>query len=459
MEIAISLARKKEINVNNNLKRQGIHSDWAVVIKKILINTLKKIIVTALAEFGKIKLIKAVVKFAELDQAELLAVRWFFLIGKNSVHVTMAERDCNIWTSRDWFRALLFTLLAAKLTSLITHLILATKFDMLWLILNLKHPIFGGIKLSWTRLDLVYCRNCECFGYFAMECDTTIAPNAKSSRFIKKVTLDIHCLQLAKLYVKKNVPIFCSAAFGGKFWTSGFGTGFFSLGIVHNKGDTLANHDSFSINNCQTSLEHSLKLLANQVSDVLYRLNGVELVPLVPVSKVGHSNVSILVLSMSDANMVLDILQPSLPPSSLKIKEKTVDLGLSNLKVLTSKNLDNMISIVTKTKLRSDIKSWIMSKFDVDEIPGQLISVCFLFKNKLSVMILGLYTGVSVGTHFGQAAVINFMIFKVVNSSFFVILGGNFNENGSQKSASFKFCLGLDLVNTFDGHLLAKAIT
>ncbi|KAG9287361.1 hypothetical protein G9A89_023733 [Geosiphon pyriformis] len=89
-----------------------------------------------------------------------------------------------------------------------------------------------------------------------------------------------------------------------------------------------------------------------------------------------------------------------------------------------------MILIVTETKLRSDIKPWIMNKFDglwvftsdldvgfhgaevaiiiknslaqhvskVNEIPGHLIFVHLLFKNKLSVIILGLYTGVSIGT-------------------------------------------------------------
>ncbi|KAG9292284.1 hypothetical protein G9A89_009096 [Geosiphon pyriformis] len=49
------------------------------------------------------------------------------------------------------------------------------------------------------------------------------------------------------------------------------------------------------------------------------------------------------------------------------------------------------------------------------------------------------------------------MVSKVVNSSSFVVLSGNFNENGSSRSASFKFYLGLGLINTFDGYSLAKA--
>ncbi|KAG9299646.1 hypothetical protein G9A89_020817 [Geosiphon pyriformis] len=131
------------------------------------------------------------------------------------------------------------------------------------------------------------------------------------------------------------------------------------------------------------------------------------------------------------------------------------------------KDSRNMISIVIKTKLRSNIRLWIINKLDrfwvftsgldvgfrgtgvvivmnnslvqhvskVNEIPGHLISVCLLFKNKLSVIILGLYT----------AADINSMVSKTVNFSSFVVLDSDFNENGSSKSASFKFCLGLGL--------------
>ncbi|KAG9295351.1 hypothetical protein G9A89_013380 [Geosiphon pyriformis] len=170
--------------------------------------------------------------------------------------------------------------------------------------------------------------------------------------------------------------------------------------------------------------------------------------------------------------------------------------GITNLAkqediVCWHKDSENMISIVTETKLRSNIRLWIMNKFDglwvftsgldvgfygagitiimnnslaqhvskVDEVPGCLISVHLLFKNKLSVMILDLYVGVFISTWFGQAVNINFMVSKVVNSSFFVVLSGDFNENGSSKSVSFKFCLGLGLVNTFDRHSLVKTST
>ncbi|KAG9305494.1 hypothetical protein G9A89_006464 [Geosiphon pyriformis] len=100
------------------------------------------------------------------------------------------------------------------------------------------------------------------------------------------------------------------------------------------------------------------------------------------------------VLSTSDTDMVLDVLQPPLHLFSPVAEEKVVNLGLSSSKLLTSK---------------------------VGSLESKMVAL------------------------------------ETVNSSSFVILGGNFNENGSGKSASFKFCLGLDLANTFDEHLLVKA--
>ncbi|KAG9295401.1 hypothetical protein G9A89_013430 [Geosiphon pyriformis] len=120
MKKAVSLARENNIIVNSNLKRQGICSDWAVVIKEISMNTPKDMIVTAVTKFGEIKSIrvqlirlwqKAIVEFAKSSQADMLASKWSFLIKKNSVCVAKTMEDCNIWASRNCFRVLLFTLL------------------------------------------------------------------------------------------------------------------------------------------------------------------------------------------------------------------------------------------------------------------------------------------------------------------------------------------------------------
>ncbi|KAG9307584.1 hypothetical protein G9A89_023149 [Geosiphon pyriformis] len=154
------------------------------------------------------------------------------------------------------------------------------------------------------------------------------------------------------------------------------------------------------------------------------------------------------------------------------------------------KEIDNMISIITETKLKGRICSWIADRFPgvcvfissldsgylgsgvaivmntalvkhvckISEVPDWLLSVRLLFKNKLLVSVLGLYAGTSPLTHFSQASNVNILISKAVNESFFVILGGNFNENGSHKSASFKKCGSLGLVNSLVGNNFLRAL-
>ncbi|KAG9294261.1 hypothetical protein G9A89_021620 [Geosiphon pyriformis] len=151
----------------------------------------------------------------------------------------------------------------------------------------------------------------------------------------------------------------------------------------------------------------------------------------------------------------------------------------------------NLVSIITETKLRSDSRLWINDKFDgvrvfssgldkgfldagvaiimdsslahhvskISEVPGQLLLVKLLFKNKLSVSILGLYAGASLAVCFFQAFDINSMIAKAINESSFVVLGSDFNKNGFRKCASFKKCLDLGLVNSLSGSFYVKEST
>ncbi|KAG9288753.1 hypothetical protein G9A89_023050 [Geosiphon pyriformis] len=97
--------------------------------------------------------------------------------------------------------------------------------------------------------------------------------------------------------------------------------------------------------------------------------------------------------------------------------------------------------------------------YKIFEIPGQLFFIKLLFKNKLSVSILGLYAGVSFAVHFSQAGEINFLIAKAVNEFSFIILDNNFNKDGSRRCASYNKCLDLGLINFLDGCLVAKILT
>ncbi|KAG9290641.1 hypothetical protein G9A89_011604 [Geosiphon pyriformis] len=84
LDIGLDKTTDTGIMVNTNLKKSTGHSDWAVIIKKISVRTLAEAVHAVLAKFGSVKTIKmqlvklwqkAMVKFAQLDQADLVAAR------------------------------------------------------------------------------------------------------------------------------------------------------------------------------------------------------------------------------------------------------------------------------------------------------------------------------------------------------------------------------------------------
>ncbi|KAG9291343.1 hypothetical protein G9A89_003447 [Geosiphon pyriformis] len=378
---AVLLAEEKGIVINTNVRKQRFRLDWAVVIKEILINTPKEMIIATVSEFGQIKSIKiqlvgiwqkAVVEFAKSEQAELLASKWFFLIEKNSVYVAKAVGDRNIWAFRDHFRVLLFMLLVGTTahdfgnlldktggrTCIINHLldtgnrvccaVVGFKSENNLNFAFLTEPVFGGVRLFWTRLNLVQCEKCGRFGHSALEYD---ASDKSSSDFLnnfnKKRAPGVDHLQLAKLYTKKNVSISCPAAFGDKSWAqvvslaspsgSGHGAGF-SHHMTSDLGggppfSTLAN---FSLNAHLAFLECSLELLADQVSDILRKLSFVELVPMVPSFDAPFLVGSVPLALGLDFDMALNGELASSNPHS-----PSIDMGggfnLSSSKVLTTK--------------------------------------------------------------------------------------------------------------------------
>ncbi|KAG9299934.1 hypothetical protein G9A89_009662 [Geosiphon pyriformis] len=537
MKKAVLLAGENEININSDFKKQEIRSDQAVVIKKILMDMPKDMIVAAVSKFGQIKLIKiqlieiwqkAVIEFNESRQANL----------KNSVYVAKTVRDCDTWALRNQFRALLFTLpvemTAHDLSTLlngaggktcIINQFLDTGNRVHCTVVSFKseedldtafhtEPIFGGVRLSWARLDLVKCEKYGCFGHLTLECDVLVVLSFELLSLFKKSVSGFNCFCLAKLYAKKRVPISRPAAFVVFFDSSSGGFSFgssllsgglpFSLGSFGFQDDGLDDHLAV--------LKHSLEILSDQVSVILKKLSFVELVPLASPLCASPLAVSVPLALVVDLNMALDSMLAS--PALLFLSGGKFANGLSSSgsKVLTSKvgSLESKMSalealfglIIMRLDLlcsgSTNIVCWHVSSgnmikdkfneiwiftseldigylgagvtvimnislachvFRVKKVPDYLILIQLLFKGKLSVTILGLYAGISSGTRFAQASTVNFFIAKAVNSSTFVVLDGNFNKNNSGRSVNFKFCLGLSLVNLFAEHSLVKAVT
>ncbi|KAG9287467.1 hypothetical protein G9A89_023839 [Geosiphon pyriformis] len=560
MEKAVSLVRKNNIIVNSDLKRPGVCSDRAIVIKKIPMDTPKEMIIAAVSEFGQIK---TVVEFAESSQTDQFAAKWLFLIGKNSVRMAKAVRDRETWASRDWYRVLLFTLLVRTMAHDLGDLLAGADtgnrvcyavvcFENNKVLESAFHtePIFGGVRLSWARLDIVQCRQCGKLDHSVLKCDAETSTSPTLSRSFKRIVSNENCLQLAKLYTKKSVVSLVSSFNGSHSGSgSGFGSSSDALGVAGYSSPM--NPVSSFLETRLISLKHSLELLIDKVSDIIDKLDSLNLVSLALASSSQPLVVSGSVNMKFGLDMVLDEPESVVLPPSLfgfeQFKDFDFESGLFGVKVGGSQSFDlfgigevrsnvcwlkfcglfytsmnnlvwkiaicnvrgmnnsakqkniihwhrdmnNLVSIITETKLKDKVRPWIANKFDdvrvfvsgldsgylgsgvtiimdntlakhicrVFEVPGRFLSVKLLFKNKLSVLILGLYAGASVFAHFSQVDEINSLIPKAVNESSFVILGSNFNEDGSHRCASFRKCFDLGLVNALGGNLFGKNAT
>ncbi|KAG9297859.1 hypothetical protein G9A89_006800 [Geosiphon pyriformis] len=485
MEIATLLAKEKGIDINSNLKRQEMRSDRAVVIKEISMDAPKDIIITA---------------FAELDQTDLLASKWLFLIGKDSVHIAKTVGDSH------------------DLRTLLNRAVGFESDNDLESAFCIK-PILGGIKLSWTKMDLVRCEKCEKFGHSALKYDAPVAFPSEPSKIFKRVASDGCHLQLAKLYKKKNVLISQLAAFGGKSWAqvvslagpsggSHFSNGSSSspplFGALNSINDfSLISANNSSLNDHLNTLECFLELLTNQAFSILKKLSGIELVPTVISSSVFLPATPAFLIPRLDVDMALDdmtLASTSTPLFSavndivhdssssfskvlifkvggLELKVVAFEISISSIAtcnirrinnsakqnniICWHKDMNNLISIFTKTNSGVAI---VMDNFQarhvckISEVSEQLFFIRLLFNNKLSVTILGLYASASSDVQFFQADNINLLIAKAVNEFFFVVLGGDFNKNGLRKSTSFKKCSNFGLVNSLGRNLFAKML-
>ncbi|KAG9298052.1 hypothetical protein G9A89_008411 [Geosiphon pyriformis] len=477
---AISLTREKRIITNSDLKKQKICSNQAVVIKRIFMDTPKEMIVTALAEFGKIK--AWLFTLPVETTAHNLSTFLKGASGKTCIINCLLNSGNRIYCAVVGFKSE-NAIESAYCTKL----------------------IFGGVKLSWARLNLVCCERCKFLGHSALKCGAPLAFTPKSSKIVRKVTSVEHCLWLARLYAKKTIMSLNSSsdsspsymAFLVSFGNSLFSGARISSVISAPSGDS-ALHDHLFFLKC------SLELLADQVSDILRKLNNIELVSLASLLLVPPPIASISLVVDIDLDITLDDALIHFILLSMVVTNTVADISLNSSKVLTTKvgglkskmmalevsvnnlvwkfatcnirdinvpakqedivcwhkKLGNMVSIVTETKLRSNIRSWIINKFDgiriftsglgvsffgtevaiimnsslvwhvskMNKIPGRLIFVHFLFKDKLLVTILGLYTGASVNTYFSQTSFINSLISKAANSSSFTVINGVIGE-------------------------------
>ncbi|KAG9291781.1 hypothetical protein G9A89_012066 [Geosiphon pyriformis] len=356
--------------------------------------------------------------------------------------------------------------------------------------------VFKGINLIWTGLLSPKCIVCGNFGHVSSGCSNnkkTFGLDFKK-RFLCS---NLDKRHLALIYAKKQAPVFRFVSFGDMTWA------FVISGSPKNLSFTLFVETNMDIGPVSSSmpeiailasrvsvLKCSFKNVFDQIANILCKLNRLLAV----------SSVSFVVSPTPEHNSVLDMAVDTplfVSPMPSVVTTVTHDISPSGSRVLTVKvdgleasflawkittcNVRGM-NVPAKQEDIISVKSWITNKFSgvrvftlglnagflgtgiilimnknlakhvskIFEIPNRLLMVHLLFKNKQSVSVLGLYA---------ETGLVNSFIARTCNKSIFVILGGDFNENGNKHSSSFSKCVDLGLVNALINSLYIKAST
>ncbi|KAG9302712.1 hypothetical protein G9A89_005186 [Geosiphon pyriformis] len=458
---AIKLTTNAKILVNTNLKKSSGHSDQAVMVKEIPVETLVEAVCTVFSEFGLIKSVKM----------QLIVHSYW-------------ERCCSCvivcFGSAESLDAVMSTT-----------------------------PVLRSAYLHWSYLGSAVYTKCSKVGYTFLSCASGGKISSDSS--LCRVFSDADKNRLAAIYAK------CLIVVGSSFPPLSVQNVLLNDDSSLEMKPTL--HVSLVLNDRFAALEHSLVSLTECMDKLAKRLDafgptvsqlsprwanivisessgvitggktvaGVVVFDSAVISKIEETLNNFLITVMS---LSAKIDNAGSVPAIHFSQYINVSAKQKNI-VCWHRKLGNLVLIVMETKLRSSCRPWIKNRFDgvqvftsgldadflsagmaiiinislayyvckISEVPGWLLSIKLLFKNKLLVSILGLYAGASLSVCFAQAGEVNFLIAKTINEFSFVILGGNFNEDGSHKCASFKKCSDFGLVNSLSGSSFVRVPT
>ncbi|KAG9286483.1 hypothetical protein G9A89_014649 [Geosiphon pyriformis] len=192
---ATKLATNVKILVNTNLKKSTGCSNWAVVLKKIPVETSAKTVRAVLSEFGMIKLIK-------------MQLYWFC-----GWKTCVIDHHLVIYA---WARCAIVCFELAKSLDVIIK----------------TTPVLKDAHLHWFYLGSVMCAKCEKLGHTSLSC----VSNGKSfsSGLPHQVLSDTDKDRLAAIYTKHSAPVACSVSFGRVSWAKIVGGSSFPPPSVHN---------------------------------------------------------------------------------------------------------------------------------------------------------------------------------------------------------------------------------
>ncbi|KAG9298223.1 hypothetical protein G9A89_002711 [Geosiphon pyriformis] len=288
------LANDHGVVVNTNLKRLlNNHTDWAIVMKEIPVETSVKTMCTAVFEFGLIKLIKMqLVK--DQNQADLLASKWSILIGKDAVRVTKTNVDKQM--------VLLYTLpvgtnahdlwnfigLVGRKTCVIDCNLISYVcarcatvcfgFESDLVSAMAATPVIKRIGLHWSRLSLALYSVCSLSGHTSLNCVLVKVGSTLRDRKAPLSTQDQ--VRLVTIYTWKSVPISCSLVFNDKTWALVVGAP--PVHNSHGAGSFLGSDNvgkplpsaADDLEKCLVCIESSLVSFAEQIGELAKRLES-----------------------------------------------------------------------------------------------------------------------------------------------------------------------------------------
>ncbi|KAG9296126.1 hypothetical protein G9A89_011979 [Geosiphon pyriformis] len=293
--------------------------------------------------------------------------------------------------------------------------------------------VLRGSNLRWSSFVSTRCAKCEKLDHTSLSCAKS--KKVSSSGSFCKVLSNSDKSRLAAIYAKHSAPVPRSVSFGGLSCAK----------VTKNVGSSskikLFLTAAVEINDRFAALEHSLASLTENVNMLAKRLAtlvsmvsqlGPRCQPLVTPSSQNQGADIVMSKGLNVATSGETIVEAVIFDNFVigKIENTLRNLAIMDkfeeVRIFTSGLKKGYVGVGMAIVMCGSL-AYHVSK--VEEVPGRIVSVHLLFKNKLSVMFLGLYAGVSTKMRFAQASGINLLIFKTVNMSSFMVLCGDFNED------------------------------
>ncbi|KAG9284212.1 hypothetical protein G9A89_020223 [Geosiphon pyriformis] len=485
MNKAKKLAICKKIIVNNNLRKVNICSDQKIIVKKIPVNLSKSAVESVFSKFGKVMSIKiqlislwqkVLVEFDSFEVANLVAFKWSVFMEKNS-HKTLlytlsvgttahnlsgllelyGERICFIGCNpssyvRDRCAVVCFANKASKLA------------------------VIGFGLVFKAGLFLACCATCKQFEHILDAC--LVGGNSRVCE--KQMQASIICPVSFGTGLSSGAKFSIGAwSFSNSADLYGISGLFNHLVFLEQSLELLTDQISDIVRKlsfvelvllpsvfCELPLAVSTLLAPeinlNMVLDGTPKSSAFSLFAVVDdTSGFSLSSSKILTTKMGGLESKMTSLEASISSKFVMCNIRGINVFAKQVDTVHCHiSSENMVSFITETKLKFSSWLWIKDKYDgaqiftfgldvrylgagvavvmnnslahhvskIEVVSGQVISVRLLFKGNLSVFVISLYASVSAGIRFGQASEINSIIAKAVNTSTFMVLGGNFNK-------------------------------